>query len=43
MENQEVTIDMVREKLELELINIETKKLEKLELKKLKELYKLEN
>ena len=34
---------MVREKLELELINIETKKLEKLELKKLKELYKLEN
>ena len=42
MENQEVTIDMVREKLELELINI-TKKLEKLELKKLKELYKLEN
>lgn len=33
---------MVREKLELELINI-TKKLEKLELKKLKELYKLEN
>ena len=42
MENQEVAIDMVREKLELELINI-TKKLEKLELKKLKELYKLEN
>lgn len=33
---------MVRGKLELELINI-TKKLEKLELKKLKELYKLEN
>ena len=33
---------MVREKIELELINI-TKKLEKLELKKLKELYKLEN
>ena len=33
---------MVREKLELELINI-TKKLEKLELEKLKELYKLEN
>ena len=33
---------MAREKLELELINI-TKKLEKLELKKLKELYKLEN
>ena len=33
---------MVREKLELELINI-TKKLEKLEHKKLKELYKLEN
>lgn len=42
MENQEVTIDMVREKIELGLINI-TKKLEKLELKKLKELYKLEN
>lgn len=33
---------MVREKIELGLINI-TKKLEKLELKKLKELYKLEN
>lgn len=33
---------MVREKIELELINI-TKKLEKLELKKRKELYKLEN